>query len=47
MHLAHPLGMMALRKRKRVKTDPADATATPAASPRLRHEHQQDFVQAG
>lgn len=25
VHLAHPLGMKALRKRKRVKTDPADA----------------------
>src|SRR5881392_4134179 len=25
VHLAHPLGMKALRKRKRVKTDPADS----------------------
>ena len=25
MHLAHPLGLKALRKRKRVKTDPRDA----------------------
>ena len=25
VHLAHPFGMKALRKRKRVKTDPADA----------------------
>ena len=25
VHLAHPLGLKALRKRKRVKTDPADA----------------------
>jgi transposase len=25
VHLAHPSGMKALRKRKRVKTDPADA----------------------
>jgi transposase len=25
VHLAHPLGLTALRKRKRVKTDPRDA----------------------
>jgi hypothetical protein len=25
VHLAHPLGLKALRKRKRLKTDPRDA----------------------